>query len=690
MDIRFEENGLHFWLNVDEQRHCRLFGMGRKRSAPPAMPHWFTAVQLQLAGQGVDSHHGRKHTGCMPGMALEFVDLKTSRNEDGLKIELIQKWKDITVTGIYQLYDGIPVARCWTEVEGGHAQDVLEYVTSFSLCGILPLKPLPRDPGARVSIAHNTWYGEGQWHTYSLLDQGYYPVKDRDGFESPDTGSMKRICLSGSGTWGTSEHLSMGALTDREGKSGYVWQIETSGAWHWEISDSGGEMYLQLSGPSFQEHGWRHPLKENERFCSVPCAIAYTDEGGVEAGIQALTRYRRRLLRDHQVDTNPLVIFNDYMNCLWGDPTTEKVLPLVRKAAQIGCGCYCVDAGWYADGPWWDEVGQWEPSKVRFPNGIEEVIAAIHRAGMKAGLWLEPEVIGIKSPLAGALPEHCFFHRDGRRVIDNGRYQLDFSQPDTIRFIDGVIDRIVGRYGAEYIKIDYNIHVFGTDDNALSAADGLLRHTRAYLAWLTSVRKRYPGILLENCSSGGMRTEYSLLSRQHIQSVSDQTDYRKMAYIACNAPAAVLPEQAAVWSYPMKDADPEAVCFNMVNAMLLRVHQSGHLVEMAKENLDLIRQGIALHLSIAPSLRQGVPFWPLGFAQFGNELLCLGIRCGGASYIAVWAPMDEAEGAIELDHAARAALIYPTSLPRAWRMENNVLRVRMQGGTASVFQIQNE
>lgn len=690
MDIRIEENGIQFWLQVDACRKCRLFALGRARRKAPEMPRWFPSVQLQINGMGVDSHHGSKHTGCLPGMWLTYEDLHQYRNTQGLKLELIQSWNTLKVVSHYQFYNGIPVVRCWTQVEGAEKPELLEYVSSFALTGLLPEEYGFRDCHAQVLIPHNTWYGEAQWRKSTLLEQGYYPVKARDGYEAPDTGSMKRVHIGSSGTWCSSEYLPMGALMDRAGQSGYIWQIETAGAWHWEIADSGGEMYVQLSGPTFQEHGWQHRLAKGGCFLSVPCAVAYVDEGGFERGIQALTRYRRRIVRQVPQEQRSLVIFNDYMNCLWGEPTSEKILPLVTKAAQAGCGCYCIDAGWYADGPWWDEVGAWLPSTQRFPGGIEKVMDAIRQAGMIAGLWLEPEVIGINSPMAKQLPERCFFHRNGRRVIDHDRYQLDFFQAETRAFLNGVVDRLVMQYGAGYLKLDYNINAgAGTDYEAASCADGLLRHTRAYLQWLDELRNRYPALYLENCSSGGMRLEYSLLSRQDIQSVSDQTDYRKMAVIACNAPTAVLPEQAAIWSYPLSTADREAVCMNMVNAMLLRIHQSGHLSEMSAENFQMIREGIDLHQKLAKALSGGVPFWPLGLAGFESNMLCLGMDCGEERFLAVWCLNHGESRLVFQDEVSlwRAELLYPSSLEREWKWSARGLEVAMRPGTASVFRL---
>ena len=112
------------------------------------------------------------------------------------------------------------------------------------------------------------------------------------------------------------------------------------------------------------------------------------------------------------------VIFNDYMNCLMGDPTTEVLKPLIDAAAESGCEYFCVDCGWYSDGHWWDGVGEWLPSDRRFPGGIGEVIRYIRDKGMVPGLWLELEVIGINCPMVSKVSKDCFFQRNVRPIID--------------------------------------------------------------------------------------------------------------------------------------------------------------------------------------------------------------------------------------------------------------------------------
>ena len=100
---------------------------------------------------------------------------------------------------------------------------------------------------------------------------------------------------------------------------------------------------------------------------------------------------------------------------------------------------YVMDAGWYADGTWWETVGEWMPCEWRFPNGLKSVFDYIKSKGMVPGIWLEIEVMGINCPLAKVWPDDRFFMRHGRRVIDHGRYQLDFRNPDVRDFATGLV-----------------------------------------------------------------------------------------------------------------------------------------------------------------------------------------------------------------------------------------------------------
>ena len=399
---------------------------------------------------------------------------------------------------------------------------------------------------------------------------------------------------------------------------------------------------MQLSGPSEIESHFSKVLKPGDEFESVTAAVGVSVSDEMPAfdnAIAALTKYRRLIRRRNKDNERLAVIFNDYMNCLWGDPTEEKEYPLIDAAAQAGCEYFCIDAGWYADGAWWDEVGEWVVSKKRFPNGLRPVTDYIRQKGMIPGVWLELEVMGINCPLLKTkCDDSWFFVRHGERVYDRSRYQLDYRNKAVREFADSVIDRLVNEYGIGYIKMDYNIEPgIGTELDADSFGDGLLGHERAYIDWLKGVFERHPSLIIENCSSGGMRIDYKMLSVYSIQSTSDQDDYRYYCTIAANSPTALTPEQSAIWSYPKTDGDKEEVVFNMINAMLLRIHQSGHLAYINEESGALVREAIKLYREIRKDIKSAVPFWPLGMSRIDDDFVCLGLRNeDNSAYLAVW------------------------------------------------------
>lgn len=130
--------------------------------------------------------------------------------------------------------------------------------------------------------------------------------------------------------------------------------------------------------------------------------------------------------------------------------------------------------------------------------------------------------------------------------------------------------------------------------------------------------------------------DYAMLSRYSIQSTSDQEDYRNYATIVANETAGVTPEQAAIWSYPMRQGDKEEVIYNMVNAMLSRIHQSGHLAELPRERADLVKEGIACYKNIRQDIRKALPFLPLDIADNEDLWVCGGLKLDNKAYLAVW------------------------------------------------------
>jgi alpha-galactosidase len=256
---------------------------------------------------------------------------------------------------------------------------------------------------------------------------------------------------------------------------------------------------------------------------------------------------------------------------------------------------------------------------------------------MTPGLWLEPEVIGVNSPLAAELPDEAFFTLGGERIVEHSRYHLDLRNGAARAHVDSVIDRLIADYGIGYFKLDYNIDPgTGSDRAADSAGAALLDHNRAHLAWLDSVLDRHPQLVLENCGSGAMRSDWSMLSRLQLQSTSDQQDAVMYAPIAAAAPMLMLPEQAANWAYPQPTMTDEEIAFTLTTGLAGRFFLSGHLDQMPAEQRAIVTDAVDTARSLGPHLSAARPFWPLGLPGWEDAWVCLGLASPHDTTLLLW------------------------------------------------------
>ncbi|MGA3199885.1 MAG: alpha-galactosidase [Halobacteriota archaeon] len=599
-----------------------------------------SGVEVALQCSGEDSpDQGMKSGMGQPGVRLLFAGKREESTREGKR--LVCTHTDpilrLRVESVYEAFDGLPVVRRRSQVTNeGNSPVGIEFLSSAMLHGLAD--PQNYDRELRLHVALNSWMAEGQWHTLRPSEMGFVE-NERTSRSEAQAGSI--------GTWSTDRYLPMAMAENLKLGVIWFWQIEHNGSWYWEISNVSArdnyadDVYAYLGGPDdLHSAAWKR-LNPGETYHTVPVAVGCV-RGGFDDAVAALTRYRRvACIRASKNNSRCPVIFNDYMNCLWGDPTEAKELPLIAAAAKAGCEYFVIDAGWYADinEDWSPTIGSWQPSPSRWPRGIKFVLDQIRQAGMIPGLWLEPEVAGAKSLLAQK-PDSWFFMRHGKRVLKNSRYLLDFRNPEVRAYLDQVIARLVNEYGVGYIKMDYNVDSLqGTEIKADSFGQGLLEHNRAHLEWLDGIVKRYPDLVIENCGSGGGRMDYAMLSRLQLQSMTDQEDYRKLPGILVGASAAVLPEQLGVWSYPLINSDADQASFNMVTAMMFRIHQSGHLDSLSPQAWAQVAEGIRIYRELVrKDIPDALPFYPLGLSDVtdSQKPVALGMRSQRRTLLAIW------------------------------------------------------
>lgn len=586
------------------------------------------------------------------GRPMESTD--PSISSDGASIEYVETpffdmEKGITVISAFESYAELSAVRTYTTVHSSKSFPI-ESVSSMHLTVPMDANKSNVDE-SRIYWGDSAWAVENDWHINNLRD---YSIRNRNQIINPGE-SSSRFALKSASTWSTGVHQPAGIIeclgTEGLPVFSIMWQIEHNGAWEWEIGENDPGLHIAAFGPEYQDHHWETCLGADNDFNSVPVSFVIA-QGDWQRAVGEMTLQRRFLRKRKAIElgretefarTQSLVIYNDYMNTISGNPTLDKELPLIESASKIGADIFCIDAGWYdsTDGGWWDTVGEWEPSTNRFGReGLGAVADRVHQCGMGFGIWIEPEVVGVKSPVANLLPSEAFFSRHGVRVSDSGRYLLDFRSESAVRHITNKIDYLIDEFGVTFFKFDYNtMPGTGTDRNAESVGQGLLDHCRAYLDWLDSIRKRHPNVMIENCASGAMRADYAQLSRLDLQSTSDQCDPIIYAAIAASAGMMILPEQQGNWGYAQQEMNDETAVFTLATGILGRLYVSGFINRMDEARLGLVSDAISLHRFILAEQERLVPWWPIGLPNFNDDWLITGLQpMDGAStsYMTVW------------------------------------------------------
>ncbi len=633
-----------------------------------------TFIEARLSGQNKYGHNADKYCSTEYGQESKYVSHAFIIEKEKRTLQIVTSDDVLEITTHIQLYDSIKAFSIWNTVQNvSDSYVILNYISSFYL-SCFGQNEGRLTEGLNFWKSNNSWNCEAQWQKDSFFHLGM--------FNANKCNSMKKIEINNTGIWSTKRNLPMCIIENEKEKQTIVGQVENNGSWHIEVGDNENVCYLSMSGPTFNDNYWSTKIEPNEKFQSVAATIALGND--FESSIQEITKARRLIrVKSQDIEKMP-IIFNDYMHGLWDHQTTEAILQLVDAAFLVGCDEFCIDAGWFAKGSdWWKILGSWDVYEENFPNGgLKRVVDYIRSKNMKAGIWFELEAMGINCPLLKQFEDDCFFMINNKKIVNNYRYQFDFSNKKVYNWAFDSVCKIIDTYGFEYIKNDCNCDGFiGTEVNTTSLGDGLLKHNRMFVKFLKQLQVKYPNLTIENCGSGGCRMDYELLKICSIQSTSDQTDYRLYPYIASNVLTAVTPEQAAVWSYPVnkninEPITNEIVAMNMVNSMLGRIHLASYLNELTKEQLDIIKEGMTYYRSIVDFKKNAVPVYPNGISNFYDEDVVGGLIYDKKIILCVWNTsnhMKDIKVNLSKYKIESVSVSYPKSLNTDYKLINNEL-----------------
>lgn len=273
--------------------------------------------------------------------------------------------------------------------------------------------------------------------------------------------------------------------------------------------------------------GFEFRLNPGEEFIMPETAMVYTEKGLGELSRIYHRAYRHNLCRGEYKTRRRPVLINNWEATYFGF-TAEKLVRIAEESSRLGIELFVLDDGWFGKRD--DDtsgLGDWVVNEEKLKGTMKELADRINAAGMKFGLWFEPEMVSEDSDLYRAHPDWAL-NMPGRPG-NRSRYQfvLDFSRQEVRDYIYESMCRVLDSANIEYVKWDMNRSLSNVYSAVLPGerqGEVSHRYVLGVYEFLEKLTARYPHILFEGCSGGGGRFDAGMLYYTPQIWCSDDTD----------------------------------------------------------------------------------------------------------------------------------------------------------------------
>lgn len=459
----------------------------------------------------------------------------------------------------------------------------LEQITSFLL------RDIEVD---RIYRMQSGWSSEGKLRVESVTDLH---------LEKSWNGCAYRIEKFGNvGSMPVRKYFPFLAVEDAKRREFTGIQLYCASSWQMEIRCKDKESFTISGGIADRDFGqWTKTLGSGDSF-SAPEAVVAKGDSLLEVCDKLVKAQRPRI---SELDGSMDIIFNEYCTT-WGNPTYENVKKVCDKIAHKGIRFLVIDSGWYGNAEnWWDMVGDWVVNEKRFPGGMKAIADYIRSRGMIPGLWFEME--SVTSGAANYQREDCLVKKDGFPLTVGNRRFWDMENPEAVDYLTDSVIGILKQSGFGYLKVDYNDTLGMGCDGVDGPGENLRRKVAASQRFFEKIRKEIPGIVIENCSSGGHRLEPSMMELVSQASFSDAHETTAIPLIAANLHRVIRPEQSQIWAVMRTGDTDERIYYSIVATFLGRMCLSGDIYNLSQHQWELIEEGIGFYREIAEIIRSG-------------------------------------------------------------------------------------
>ncbi len=306
------------------------------------------------------------------------------------------------------------------------------------------------------------------------------------------------------------------------GSFGAVLAVGWTGQWAAELQKSDDGLRVSAGQESFEAY----LLPGEEIRTPLVSLTFYGNEK--KSPVQGFNVFRRWIL-DCVYPKNTPYVLNDLDVLFVSHTRTAAEIAADVEAYRNGwpekmqtVDNFWMDAGWYAgcrEG-WGDGNGNWYTDDARFPGGLKAISGLAAENGSGLVVWFEPERLVHGSYLYGvglAHPQWTVDLDPGNE--ENETVMWNLAEPDAAAFLADYIGNTIRDNGITVYRQDFNFEPLKfweyADKAYYGGRTGICenRYVAGLYAYLDRLFELNPGLVMDNCASGGRRLDLEMTRR---------------------------------------------------------------------------------------------------------------------------------------------------------------------------------
>ncbi len=281
-----------------------------------------------------------------------------------------------------------------------------------------------------------------------------------------------------------------------------------------------------------------YSLEPNATF-TTPSFIYTVSDHGYGEGSRNMHSWARKY-RILDGEGSRLTLLNNW-EATYFDFDENKLVNLFKGAKELGVDMFLLDDGWFGNKYPRNHdragLGDWQENVKKLPHGIGYLVKEAEQAGVKFGIWIEPEMVNPKSVLYEKHLDWVLREENRPEHYFRNQLVLDLTNPEVQDFVFSILDTLFTENpDLAFIKWDCNAVIYNAHSKYLEKKK--LPQSRLYVDYvkglykvLERVRQKYPKVPMMLCSGGGGRADYEALKYFTEFWPSDNTDPIERVFI---------------------------------------------------------------------------------------------------------------------------------------------------------------